>query len=135
MYPRKMKTFHTKNCTLIFIITKQWKQPKFSSAKYPIVYGALFSHKRRWSTDEKKNVKMLVAQSCPTLCDPMDCYPLGSSIHKILQARILEWVAIPFFRESSWTRNQTWVPCIAGGFFTIWATRELLIHVTIWVNL
>ena len=42
-----------------------------------------------------------VAQSCPTLCDPMDCSPPGSSVHGILQARILEWVAISFSRESS----------------------------------
>ena len=42
-----------------------------------------------------------VAQSCPTLCDPVDCSPPGSSVHDILQARILEWVAMPFSRESS----------------------------------
>ena len=46
-------------------------------------------------------VCVLVAQSCPTLCDPMDCSPPGSSVHEILQARILEWVAIPFSRGSS----------------------------------
>ena len=46
-------------------------------------------------------VKVLVTQSCPTLCDPMDCSPPGSSVHVILQARILEWVAIPFYRGSS----------------------------------
>ena len=46
-------------------------------------------------------VKMLVAQSCPTLGDPMDRSPSGSSVHGILQARILEWVAIPFSRGSS----------------------------------
>ena len=40
-------------------------------------------------------VKVLVTQSCPTLCDPMDCSPSGSSVHRILQARILEWVAFP----------------------------------------
>ena len=44
---------------------------------------------------------VLVAQSCPTLCDPMDCSPPGSSVHGILQARILEWVAISFSRGSS----------------------------------
>ena len=43
-------------------------------------------------------VKMLVTQSCPTLCDPMGCSLPGSSVHGILQARILEWVAIPFYR-------------------------------------
>ena len=53
--------------------------------------------------------KVLVTQSCPTLCDPMDCSPLGSSVHGILQARILEWVAISFSRGSSSPRDWTWV--------------------------
>ena len=65
---------------------------------------------------------MLETQSCPTLCDTMDCSPPGSSVHGILQARILEWVAIPFSRGSSWPRNRTHIPCIASGFFTFWAT-------------
>ena len=60
-----------------------------------------------------------VAQSCPTLCEPKDY-----TVHVILQARILAWVAVPFSRESSQPRNQTQVSCTAGGFFTIWATRE-----------
>ena len=49
--------------------------------------------------------EMLVAQSCPTLCDPMDCSPPGSSVHGVLQAEILEWVAIPFSRRSSRPRD------------------------------
>ena len=65
-----------------------------------------------------------VAQSCPTLCDSMERSLPGSSVRGILQARILEWVAIPFSRGSSWPRGWTWVSCIAGRFFTIWATRE-----------
>ena len=56
--------------------------------------------------------------------NPMDCSPLGSSVHGLLHARILEWVAIPFSRESSWSSDQTWVCGIAGGFFTVCATRE-----------
>ena len=64
-----------------------------------------------------------VAQSCPTLCDPMNCSPPVSSVHGILQARILEWVATPFFMGSSPTRDWTWVSCIAGRFFSIWATN------------
>ena len=52
-----------------------------------------------------------VAQSCLTLCDPMDCSPPGSSVHEILQARILEWVAKPFSRESSWLRDWSQVSC------------------------
>ena len=64
-------------------------------------------------------MKMLVSQSCPTLCDPMNCSPSGSSAHGILQARILEWVAISFFRESSQPRDRTQVFCGAGRFFTV----------------
>ena len=106
----------------------------------------------------------LVTQSCPTLCDLMDCSPPGSfvqrsspgkntavSCHALLQGifltqglnpglphcrqilyqlshqgspRILEWVAYPFSRGTSWSRNQTGVSCTASGFFTTWATRE-----------
>ena len=54
----------------------------------------------------------------------MDCNPPGSSVYGNFQARILEWVAIPFSRGSFWPRDQTWVCGIAGIFFTIWATRE-----------
>jgi len=68
----------------------------------------------------------LAAQSCPTPCDPMDWSPPGSSVHGILPARILEWVAIPFSRESSQPRDRTQVSRNADGFFTIWAPREAL---------
>ena len=57
----------------------------------------------------------------------MDRSPLGSSVRGILQARILEWIAISFPRGSSQPRDQTWVTCIAGRFFTVWATREALV--------
>ena len=63
-------------------------------------------------------VKVLVTQLCLTLCDPMDCSPPGSSVHEILQATILERVAIHFSRGSSRPRNQTQVSYIAGRFFT-----------------
>ena len=65
-------------------------------------------------------------QSCPTLCNPMDCSPSGYSVHGILHSRILEWVAILSSRGSSQPRDRTRVSCIAGGFFTIWATMEAL---------
>ena len=61
-------------------------------------------------------------------CNPMDCSPPGSSVHGISQARILEWVAIPFSRGSSWPRDWTYVSCIAGRFFTVWATRRGCYH-------
>ena len=60
------------------------------------------------------------SQSCPTLCYPMGVY----TVHGILQARILEWVAFTFSRGSSQPRDRTQVFCIAGGFFTSWAMRE-----------
>ena len=71
---------------------------------------------RKWSE---------VAQSCPTLCDPMDCSLPGSSIHGILQARVLEWVAISFSRGSSRPRDWTWVAHIPGRRFNRWTTREV----------
>ena len=83
------------------------------------LYSHLFEKKRQCT------------KSCPTLGDPMDCSPPGSSVHGILQARILEWVAISFSRGSSRPRNQTQVSSIAGRFFTNWATQEAppsLIH-------
>ena len=81
-----------------------------------------FLHISIWYKAIKK--KSEVTQSYPTLCNPMDCRPPGSSVHGILQARILEWVAIPFSRGSFQPRDQTWVSCTAGRFFTIWAIRE-----------
>ena len=60
-----------------------------------------------------------VTQSCPTLCDPVDCSPPSFSVHGILQARILEWVAISFSSASSQPRDQIQVTCIAARFFTI----------------
>ena len=68
-----------------------------------------------------------VACSCPTLCDPMDY-----TVHGILQARILEWIAVGFSRGSSQPRNQTQVSCIAGRFFTSWATRKLWVYLNLY---
>ena len=84
----------------------------------------------------------LVAQSCLTLCNSMDCSPPGSSVpgdspgKKTVvgslshqgSPRILEWVSYPFSRGSSRPRNWTGVSCIAGRFFTSWATREAVPH-------
>ena len=77
--------------------------------------------------------KVKVARLCPTLYNPVDYTVLG-----ILQARILEWVAIPFSRRSSQARDRTQVSRIAGGFFTSWATREargpLMVGLVLWVS-
>ena len=69
----------------------------------------------------KWKVKVKVAQPCLTLCDPTDY-----TVHGILQARILEWVAVPFSRGSFQPRDRTQVSHLAGRFFTSWTTREVL---------
>ena len=68
---------------------------------------------------EEERVKMSVTQLCPTLCDSMDYSLPASSVRGILQARILEWVAIPFTRGCSPPRDQTQVFHIAGRFLTL----------------
>ena len=71
-----------------------------------------------------------VVQSCLTLWDPVKCSPPDSSVHGILQARVLELLAISFSRGHSRPRYQTWVSCIAARFFTIWATQEANLFMT-----
>ena len=65
-----------------------------------------------------------VTKSCPTHCNPMDCSPPGSSVHGTLQARTLEWVAMPSCKGASPFRDWTWVSRIAAEFLTIWVTRD-----------
>ena len=67
-----------------------------------------------------------VVQSCPTLCDPVDCSLPDSSVHGIFQAIVLEWIAISFSRGLSQPRDRTWVSRIVDRCFTIWATRKVL---------
>ena len=74
------------------------------------------------NNSETVKVKVLVAQSSLTLCDPMDCSLAGSSVHGILQTRFLKWAAIPFSRGSSWPRDWIWFSC---RFFTTSAAREV----------
>ena len=85
--------------------------------------SVLFIKKLLWSNEVATWV-FLVTQSCPSLCNPMDSSPPGSSVHGILQARIMEWVAMLSSRGSSQCRNWIQVSCIASGFFTDWTTRE-----------
>ena len=83
-----------------------------------------------------RRVKGLVARSCLTVCNPMDCSPPGPSVHGILQASILERAIIPFSRGLSQPRDGTRVSCIAGRFFTIlshqgsqvWGDVSILLH-------
>ena len=98
-------------------------QPK-NQTQVSCIAGRFFTD---WAMREAPIIlirKVLVTRLCPTLCNPVDYSTPGFSVHGVLQARILEWVAIPFSRGSSWPRDQTWVSCTAGKFFTIWATRE-----------
>ena len=76
-------------------------------------------------TERKVKVKVKL---CLTLCDPIGCSLPGSSVHGILQARVLEWVAISFSRGSSWPRDRTQVSHVVGRCFTIWANRENCSH-------
>ena len=106
--------------------TLQWPQdrkrsvfipiPKKGNAKECSNYRtiALISHEN----------KVLVTQYCLTLCDPMDCSLLGSSVHGTPQARILEWVSIPFSKGSFQPRDWIQVSCIAGRFFTAEPPRK-----------
>ena len=75
--------------------------------------------------------RVLVGQLCPMLCSSMHCSPSGSSVCRILQVRIMEWVAIPFSKGYSWPRDWPQVSNITDRFFTIWDTREALAHVYI----
>ena len=82
--------------------------------------------KNLWEESRQK-VEVLATQSCSTLCDSVDCVAHQTPLSMgILQARKLEWVAIAFFRGSSWLRDWTRVSCIAGRFFTAWVTRKPL---------
>ena len=69
--------------------------------------------------DSVEKMKGLITQSCLTLGDPMDRSPPGSPVHGIVQARILEWAAIPVSRESSLPRDRSWVSYIVGRYFTV----------------
>ena len=103
--------------------------PKDSNPPGSSVHGILQARMLEWVaiffSKFKGKSESEVTQSCLTLCDPMDGNLSDYSDHGISQARMLEWVAIFFSRGSSWPRDQTQVSCIAGKFFTIWATREI----------
>ena len=91
-------------------------EPK--SLMSPPLAGGFLTTSATWEAQRENKVKVLVVQLCPTLWDPMDCSPPGSSVHGLLQARTLEWFAMPSSRGSSRPRDQTQVSHIAGRFFT-----------------
>ena len=94
---------------------------QYSCLENPVDRGACQATVHGLSENQTRlsPAQLLLSQSCPTLCNPMDCSPPGSSVHGILQARILEWVAMPSSRGSSQSRDRTWVSyvsCIGGVF-------------------
>ena len=97
---------------------------------YCIPNGSLLND--LWWPKWERESESEVAQSCPTLCDPMDWSLSGSSVHGVFQVRILKWIAISFSRGSSQPKNRTQVSCIAGRFFTNWAMREGRIVTILW---
>ena len=106
---------------VLFQLSKPWEHKSLNQGMWPTVEN------QAPSTREVSRLPSMwseVTQSCPTLCNLMDCSPPGFSVHGIFQARILEWVAISFSRASSRPRDQTRVSHNAGRLFTIWATRE-----------
>ena len=104
------------SCSLL----QSWNQPFSPGAMLFVTFYQIFILTQSLPSESESEV----AQSCPTLCDPMDWSPLGSSIHGILLARILEWIAISFSRGSSWPRDRTQVSRIAGRHFNLWATSQ-----------
>ena len=88
-------------------------------------YNWKIPHVSTKTQESQINQSSSVAQSRPTLCDPMDCNSPSSSIHGIIQARILEWVTMPISRGSSQPKDWIQVSLIAGGFFTTWGTKEV----------
>ena len=96
----------------------QWKihRLKKKTSLSPFPFPIRFKVIQTWVGIGMK-VKVLVAELCLTLCNPMDCSPPGSSVHGILQARILEWVAIPFSRVSSWPKVEPRSSALQEDFF------------------
>ena len=107
-------TFVSKVMSLLFKMLSRFVTDFLPRSKYLLI--SWLQSLSQWSLWNLAKVK--VARLCLTLCDPMDCSLPGSSVHGILQARILEWIAVPFSRGSSQPRHWTQVSHIAGGFFT-----------------
>ena len=106
-----------------------WRKPEYVTPKYvSLTYWFELNSTKKEQKQKKFSLPssflskalLFCCQLCPTLCDPMDCSPPGSSVHGIFQARILEWAAISYSRGSSWPKDQTCIcciSCIAGRFF------------------
>ena len=115
----QVSTLKSKGCHGDLFPSKLQPRPSENSCKSMRTRQARVSEQKESSFKLTRSlfVLCLAAQSCLPPCDPMDCSPPGSSVHGILQARILEWVAMPSSRGSSQPRDRTHVSCLAGGFF------------------
>ena len=116
-----MATHSRKELTTLFFPEewRVWTQHLMSQLLFNQHCTYVLTETLPFETPTDLKVKVKVTQSCLTLCDPMDY-----TVHGILQDRMLKWVAFPFSRGSSQPRDQTQISCIAGKFFTSWATRE-----------
>ena len=119
----------TNTGVLKFVDKDEWNDVTLMAMRMSGVLTGFRDHPVQTQSKETPQTKpkwseLLVAQLCPILCNPMDCSPPGSSVLGIFQARILEWVAISFSRESSQPRDWTQVSCTAGRLFTDWSMRE-----------
>ena len=122
------------NVLLLYLLSITYEHsqaPEFSWASplFSILISVNFSF---WQHLKSENVSRSVISN--SYCDPMDCSPPGSSVHGILQARILEWAYISFSRGSSWPKDWTQLSCLASKFFTIWVTGEALATSEVCVN-
>ena len=121
-----------------FLKLHEWVSYPRGACIYVSVLIILHFSPLLWYGRTYSAVRSEVAQSCVTLCNLMDCSLTGSFVHGILQARILEWVAIPFSRLSFQPRNQTWISCIAGSeppvqFSSVPSLSRVRLFATPWI--
>ena len=116
-----MKIFKEKIRLLMDSLFQWLVKRQLEYSKLFLIIAKHYKHPGAHQLPNLLSIPMLwfVAQSCLTLCDPMDCSPPAPLPMGILQARIRKWVAMPSFRGSSQPRDQTQVSCIAGGLFAI----------------
>ena len=128
----KKRFIHSKGTTCCRVFF-EWKdrsllQPSdgiYMSSEFSLLFPEVWGLEASGEVAETLVNCCLVAKSCLTLCDPMDCSSPGSSVHEISQTRILEWIAISFSRRSCWLRDWTHVSCIGRKVLYHWATLEV----------
>ena len=120
------QTFREALIPILLKLLKNLKRKKYSQTHSMRPLSCRYQNESKSKSERVSHSVMF------NLCDPMDCCPPGSSVHRILQARILEWAALPFSSKSSQLGDQTWVSCITERLFTIWATTEVPNQTKIW---